>query len=445
MSAGDVDAAIERIRRRDADVAPLAEAAADGLTAGEGTRMLHQAGVQEFLWAHVPTSWPRDAWHDIAMGAALLFDELGLDRYAAIARSDRTGEVLDAWGEGPGEGRRAFVAAQRTSGVEPPDTGGLAWGAVFGADEARARDAVERALEQAIDSGDLVPGARSWKATAAAVAERTLTAELEHPPAQSLLSLVTTERAETWVRTASVPELRHWREAAVRRILGPVDPPADVGTVVAPVRWLLDHAVAGIALTQSGYIARALVVDAAERFARWDWDKPPRSEADLHQLVEVREAASYLRLVRRKGRTLRATSAGARLAGDPVALWREVAGTLGGFSPFDRAVGELVGHRLLQGPVVDEHIVQTVGPVLTAMGWQAADGPLTRRDIESATWDRWRWWRTLGLLERESARWDREAQRQVGHTTTTLTPAGRATVLAFLRNSALGPRDDLIS
>jgi len=442
MTAGEVDAAIERIRQRDADLARLTRAAADGLTAGEGTAGLYQAGVQEFLWAHVPTSFPSDDWHDIAAGAAMLFDELGLDRYAAIARSDQTTAVLEAWRDGPSSGRRAFQSAHRSSGVEPPDTDILAWGDVFGRDEARARDAVERALEDAIVAGDLVPGGRRWKDTAAAITEQILSERLDLPPGQTLLSLLTTERAETWIRTARAPQLRDWRERAVRRILGPIDPPAEVDDVVAPMRWLLQQAGAGIELTQSGYIAPVLVVEAAERFGWWDWDKPPRSEADVHQLAELRDVASHLRLVRRKGRTLTATANGRRLVDDPVSLWRALAGSLGGSHAFDRTMGELVGLRLLAGPAIDGALLEAIEPVVTTMGWRTADGSLTRSQITSATWDRWRWWRVLGLLHGETAHWDREAQRRIGHDTTTLTPAGEVTVLAYLRGLAQAPRDD---
>jgi len=445
MSVGNVDAAIERIRQRDPDAAPLVEAVADGLIAGEGTDAVHQAAVQQYLWVDVPSAWPDDAWDGIVTGAAVLFDELGLHRYAAIARSPRTAEVLGAWRDSGRAGRKAFLAAQRASGVEPPDTGALVWGGVFGPDEGRARTAVERALERAIDAGELVPGARGWKVAAGAVTARALGADLDHPPGQSLLSLVTTERAEAWVGDAQAAVLRRWREAAVRRILGPIDPPADVATVVAPVRWLLERASVGVDLTPSGYIGRTLVVEAADRFGWRSGDKPPRSEADLHQLVELRGAVTDLRLLRRTGRTLLATTRGAGLVGDDVALWRELSGTLGGTTAFEQLVGEMVGHRLLDGPVIDDEIVGTIGPILTSLGWRTAEGPLTSAEVESATWDRWRWWRVLGLLERTSARWDRAAQRQVGHTTTTLTPAGRATVLAFLRQVALRPRDHVVS
>jgi hypothetical protein len=442
MSAGEVEAAIERIRQRDADLAQLTQAAADGLTAGEGTGMLDQAGVQEFLWAHVPTTFSSEDWHDVVAGAAVLLDELGLDRYAAIARSDQTAAILDAWLEGSAAGRKAFQTAHRASGVDPPNTNSLTWGDVYGPDEAQARDTVERALEHAIVVGHLVPGARGWKETASAITEKVLEEALELPPGQNLLSLVTTERAGTWLRTARAPELREWREVAVRRVLGPIDPPDGVEAVVAPMRWLIGHAAAGVELTQSGYVARALVIDAAQRFDWWRWDKPPRSEADLHQLADLREVASHLRLVRRSGRTLTATANGRRLLDDPEALWQVLAGSLGGSHAFDRTIGELVAHRLLAGPAVDDDLVVSIEPVVASLGWRTADGPLSRSAIMAAVWDRWRWWHILGLLERETAHWDRESQRRIGHDVTSLTTPGRATVLAFLRGVALKPRTD---
>jgi hypothetical protein len=60
------------------------------------------------------------------------------------------------------------------------------------------------------------------------------------------------------------------------------DPPGvrkDPVSAVSPVRWLLELCLPpdGAALTQSGYLPRASVVEVAERFEWWDWEKPPRS------------------------------------------------------------------------------------------------------------------------------------------------------------------------
>lgn len=257
---------------------------------------------------------------------------------------------------------------------------------------------------------------------------------------------MTTERAEQWVdqaRSVRADRLIRWRERAVRRVLGPVDPPDDVADVVRPVAWLLGHAADGIELTQSRYIARAVVVEAAETFGWWDWDKPPRSEADLFQLGEVREAATERRWVRRKGRTLVITAAGRRVLADPAALWAGLAETMGGRGSFDRALGELMAHRLLDGPATDDELVDAVGPVIASLGWRTESGPLSSDDVRSSVWDRWRWWRILGAVVEEPSVWDRTTHEQLSPRSTSLTPAGEATVLTYLRGRAIGPRHDV--
>jgi hypothetical protein len=64
---------------------------------------------------------------------------------------------------------------------------------------------------------------------------------------------------------------------------------------------------------------------AVERLGWWDWRKPPRSEADVHQLPTLRDAASRLRLIRRRGRRLHATTRGVELLATPERLWQAVA------------------------------------------------------------------------------------------------------------------------
>ena len=170
MSVGNVDAAIERIRQRDPDAAPLVEAVADGLTAGEGTDAVHQAAVQQYLWVDVPAAWPDDAWDEIVAGAAILFDELGFDRYAGIARSSRTAEVLAAWRASSRAGRKAFCGAAGVGG-RAPDKGLLTW-ATSSVRRGAGPHGGRAGLEQAIDAGDLTPGAAAWKAAAGEVTER---------------------------------------------------------------------------------------------------------------------------------------------------------------------------------------------------------------------------------------------------------------------------------
>lgn len=105
--------------------------------------------------------------------------------------------MLAAWGHGRDQGAAAFRAAHAKSGVEPPDTALLSWGSIMSVDEARALDAVERALGDAGAAGDLIPGAPRWQAKAATITEAVLSRPLDLPPGQTLAGLVTTERIGT--------------------------------------------------------------------------------------------------------------------------------------------------------------------------------------------------------------------------------------------------------
>lgn len=71
---------------------------------------------------------------DAAAEAAALFDELGLFRYAGIARSERTAEIFATLAEGPGRGAlaRVLLCTAEASGVAP-DTGALCPDAGFSA------------------------------------------------------------------------------------------------------------------------------------------------------------------------------------------------------------------------------------------------------------------------------------------------------------------------
>ncbi len=122
-------------------------------------------------------------------------------------------------------------------------------------------------------------------------------------------------------------------------------------------------------MTQSNYLARATVLAAVERFGWWDWDKPPRSEADVHQLSTPRNAANRLRLLRRRGRRLHLTTRGVEFLASPDRLWEQVASETEDGEDFTRAVTELAGLRLLQGRVEQRKLVGEIAPILIAQGW----------------------------------------------------------------------------
>ena len=438
MTAELVDAAIANIRRRDPTLADDAQMAADGLTAGEGLDMLWQASVQEWLWWQLPRRFPPEDWYRVAGAAEVLFEELGMTGYADIARSDTTAEILSARRVDAAGADDLARAAEERSGVRPPDTELLAWGTVWGTSENRARGDVERELEFAIRAEFFTPGRRSWRKRAASIADQTLTDARPDLLGQTLLNEVTTERVSRWVAAARSDEDRRRRNALGSMLVSEVSPPADIDGVVAPMRWLLEHAAEEIPLTQSNYIARSLVVDAADRFGWWDWDKPPQSEVDVYQLMVLRARATDYRLVRRRGRLLVATKRGRELLTDDVGLWRAVVRTLGGKKDFEEAIAEFVSIRLVAGPVFGDDLYHEVTRLLTESGWKIGGEDPQWADVRGRVAECLYWWRALGLLDEERPRWD--GAQLVGKTSTGLTEAGRATVLAFLRLRAIRPR-----
>jgi hypothetical protein len=425
MSVDDVAEAVRRVEARRPDLKMAVQPVADALTVGEGTEMIHQAALQQFLWWQLPRKYPQEDWAGLAEATAELLDELGLHRLAPVARSARTSAVLAAWAQDSDAGATAYRDAHRSSGVEPPDTSVLAWGSVMGVDEARALETVERALGDAVAAGQLVPGRARWRSHAGSITEMVLTSPLDLPPGQSLAGLVTTERVGRWIDSTRHPLHQQWRASVANRLLHPVEPPADPAAAVAPMRWLLDLAAqtGGAELTQSHYLARAAVLRAVERFGWWDWPKPPRSEADVPQLATVRDAASRLRLVRRRGRRLHVTAEDGE--------------------DFTRMLTELVGLRLLHGRVEQGDLGADIGPIVAAQGWSTSTGPLTPNQLSSAIWRPLRWWRIFDILDESESTWEYGTGRRLTPHTLALRPDGERFVLAYLRARAAGPRHQI--
>jgi len=440
VSTARVDAVIATVERHDAPLAGRMRVAADRLTAGEGEEVITQAGLQRYLWYDLPRRHADDTWRPITEAAGVLLSLLGLDRYAAIARSVTTGAVLDAWEEAPGKGFPAFRSATAASGVEPPDTELLAWGEVFGMEEAWALQAVEVALEEAIVAGRLQPGMGSWRKVAARVSDGVLQAPPSGDAAMTRLQAVLSERIDTWVLHGHPAELRAWREEARASMdhLDAVDvAPSEAAAAIAPMYWLLEWCREGVALTQAGYLPPALVHEAVDRFGWWEFRGRPRSEVDVHQLGVLRDTATRLRLVATRSRRLAATRRGALLADDPPALFRQVATTLACEDEYLAMLSELVAHRLLAGPAVGHALERDVGPVIAAQGWRAGREPVTAERAGLSVHRALYHWRLFGFLDETRPRW--EGGQQVEAAVTALTPAGRTAAIALLRARANAP------
>lgn len=441
MTARKVDAAVVVIERRDPSLGQWVQAAADGLTAGEGEEILCQAFVQDFLWYRLPTKYPERAWLSIARASEVLLRELRLERYASIAGSDLTTAILEAWREDDARGFARYRTAAEASGVKPPNTGLLDWGSVMGFDEASAFAHLEVKLEEAIVGGQMEPGSSGWRTRAASLTEKVLHELPAHGGRQSWLEMILAERRKNWVGMAHPEALRHWRGSRIDELNEPPEPPEDLGAVIGPIRWLLDVCRDGVELTQSGYLPPSIVREGVERFGWWDWPGRPRSEADVHQLGALRESAARLRLLTKRARRLGTSRNGIELLEESAGLWRAVATTIGATDEYAAMLSELIAHRLLDGPALDKELETSIAPVILAQGWRSGSDPLDERHVALSIHRPLYSWRLFGLLDEVRPPWI--DGHPSGPNVTSLTAAGRAAALEYIRARAMAPRTSL--
>ncbi|MFV0524049.1 MAG: hypothetical protein ACK5RL_06070 [Acidimicrobiales bacterium] len=449
ITEDDVQTAIGDL---DDTVRPLAEHAWMALTAGTGPGTLTRAGLQNWLWWLLPKRSQsvddHDEWVAMAAAAATLFDRLDAPSYADLCRSKRTASVLEAWATSSSRGRQASRRAMAASPVRPPDLDDFAWGTVFSGWENAARTAVEAALEAAITDGRLNPCSRTWRRVARQVCAEALDADHPSQVNQSWRTLVLTERAEQWANGPQVaPEESGVRRQIAKRHLHP-PPPPELAVVAKPLgllAWFTDVCADGITLTASGYLPRALVVDAVERHGWWEWDKPPRSEADVWELQLVRRAAIRIGVVRRRGRVLTTTRAGSTLADDPLAWWPKLTLLRLDADHYRDAMFEFLTLALMDGEVHQvDRLASTVGRQLAAQGWQADGRPVTATDHGHNLYMAFNPWQVWGFLTYRSAQWRStpDGPRRVEPATVQATPAGIAAAGVWLHDRITGPRTE---
>jgi hypothetical protein len=449
LTEADVQAVIAALAADDAEGGDLARHAWMTLSAGQGPGMITLAGLQNWAWWLLPKRSYADEydwWVATVEAAARLFDRLGAPGYVAVCRSETTARVLAAWHVSRSKGLAATRRALDASPVEPPDLADFAWGTTFGVWESDARGAVEVALERAIDEGRLDPSSRTWRTTAAAICVETIDAPVPGDVAQSWRSLVQAERAEQWASGARVPpDQRNERQRVAARYLSP--PPApDPTTAAGPLRllaWFARACAEGVTLTASGYLPPALVAEAADVHGWWEWDKPPRSEADLWQLRLVHHAAVKLGVVRRRGRTLATTKPGHSVEGDPLGWWPRLVRLGQGHNDYRDAVFEAAALAIVDGGTHETaHVRSWVGEWLVGQCWQTDGDLMTVADHGNHVYDAINPWRLWGLVDYREGRWSStpDEPRQVEPTTVTVTDAGRAAAVLWLHHRITGPR-----
>ncbi len=447
LSEAEVEAALERIAARDAEMAQEASGVFDSLTWGEGPSMIRLAGLQEWLWYVLPTKYMTDEvgyMGRLADAAAVLFDELGLHGYALVCRSEVTAGVHAAFDRSDSEGRVAMSKAMQGSGIEPPDIDDFAWGQVMGIGESTARSAVEDALERAIAEGELTVGGRGWRRRQTEITAATLDSDHPVETDQSWRTVVVAERVQYWVEgsVGRAPSLAQLRGGVADRLLHPIDPPADVADVVAPIVWFLEAFGETQPLTQAGYLPRELV-QRLHREASWHdpaaLDRTPRSELDsglVHYLRGWSQAAGVLR---KHKKTLRRTPLGASAVSDVGVAWGLLTGNLAD-DPWDRFVVETAGLVMLDRGVEigRSELFAVVAQMASELGWSTIVDGVRRvpgeREVSQAFFGALLVLKVCGVVV-ESGEWS--DRRFV------LSEAGVVTMLAATRASAVRPREGL--
>jgi len=432
----------------DPEGAPGAQAALEWMGwEGDGPLWLRRYDVQRFVWYTLPLKFltPLEHKREAAAVLARTLERLG-DRaatYADVCRSPETDELLHAWeAEDPAAWKR-FRELLAGSGIEPPDTDLLAWGQVMGLEEARVREQVATALEEAIEDGRLAPGSAGFRRRQAEVVSLALHEPSDGGDGRSRLDAVHAERLERWI------ERGRTRGSAERRaILAPVvgllaaDPPQvhpeTARAAVAPALWLLERAQHGIVLTQTGALNRALAREAVELWPTW-WDSelfgPPNREDEVTPLHELHGLLRDLRLVRRTGRRVVATARGRGLHKDPSALLEALARELLAGDSFRAACAELAVALIIDGVTADygDALSERIQPAIAAAGWQSDGESPGVRDVGWAIAEFLRPAEAIGLLTRGEPRPRRSLEPL------RLIAAGRSALIAGLRDRAFAP------
>jgi len=379
-----------------------ARSAWDWLTASGDSPVVSLHDLEYFLWYQLPAKFLTDLddHRKVAMALAELLSELGYEEAAALSRGLITMQILAEWDADRSRGRRAMMKALEGSGVEPPDTEALAWGAYMGVIESTVFDMASTALERALSEDVFSPGRGGWRMAQAEVMRSFLTTPLHSLDERTPQTAVREERQELWAERPGRPLRQAFIREVRERIRRAPDPPDGIRHHMLPLLRLLEIAVTRPLLTHAGYLPPGIVRDLAAEFGWSCGDKQPRSEADVPELMRLREFARAAGLTRTARGRVALTEIGRRAASDPMALWDHVSGTLAKGEDFDSALRELLLVQLLKEPGQRGVIEAAILPVLAEAGWKPDDGRDLDQDMVSfKLWDAIGPMKLLGMIE----------------------------------------------
>jgi len=382
-----VEQALAALERAEPQLVEAARTAWEALLAGAGPEELTQWRLQQYCWDELPQTWfPSEPsasgsglgarWR-VAQALAALLDELGLGRYAEIARGETTREVLAVGEHTPERGRALARRAAQRSGIEPPSTELFTWGASMGPAEAFALEAVADTLELAVAAGDLVPGARGWRDRQTELTLAVLGTPRRELAGDTPYQRVLAERLGRWVRGARSTTRSAMLAPLATRLVEPVEPLAGAAAraLLHPLDWLLAEVGEGITLTAAGYLPPRTVARALDELGwREELIGASHREVDAYPVLVLREAATRLGLIRRRGGRLQLTPSGRAAGIEGQALWSVVAARLICPEHSALAVASEVVLAVLETEdvVVEEDVRGLVQAVVTESGWRVA-------------------------------------------------------------------------
>ena len=195
-------------------------------------------------------------------------------------------------------------------------------------EEALEHDLVASLLEDTIDNGQLVPGAKGWRQHQTELVEGYLSNPDQSGTAP--LARLQAARREAWLELPGRDAGRDLLERALATTVNDPPSPVESEEAIEPLLWLLEQLANGVKLTQTGALPRTLVRAAVQRYPDW-WNSsvgPPYQEAELYQLCVLHEFIDALKLARRQRVTLQLTPRRRALRADPQRLLSEVAASL---------------------------------------------------------------------------------------------------------------------
>lgn len=211
--------------------------------------------------------------------------------------------------------------------------------------------------------------------------------------------------------THVVERLRQSRSVPWLRVIDDarLDQPADEEPdpeAVGPYTWLMRRVGDGVRLTQAGYLPPVLVSEAMAELGWQDqWIGKHNREDQTLPILELRETAQHLGLLRKNRGQLLLTKLARGLVDDPPGLWWHLADRLPvARSEVERQAGALYLLTVAAGRPMDDELLATG---MSILGW--ADSATGRSVSPSAAFgaarDTWATLRRLGLLPAKSL-WD---------------------------------------